>query len=71
MKPFQFTWFLNSTGVGQQTNFIAHVFHIIGNPLCLLGRDQATLQFLVMGGDAGGAGVFITLQSLYTTPKRT
>ena len=50
---------VNAAGMGNHFYFIAHGLDKFAHPLRLVFRVKATLQALVMGGDAGGASVLI------------
>ena len=47
-----------------QADFVFDVFDVVGDAAGFLFGDQSFLQFFIMRGDAGGAGVLVALQRL-------
>lgn len=64
MKGPKFTWFVNTAGVGEHTNLVHHVTHIVFDTNRLERRVKTFLQARVMGSDAGRAGVLVAMQGL-------
>ena len=51
-----------SAGMGNHLHLMHEIGGVVGNPLGLVGGIKSLLQILIMGRDACGAGVPITLQ---------
>ena len=65
MLPIQQARFPHPAGMGDHLHFVHQVLRVVCHPHSLVFRIQALLQFLVVGGDAGRAGILVALQGLH------
>ena len=62
MRPVQLARLRESAGMGDHLHLVHQVAGITGHALRLVCGVQSLLQVLVMGGNAGGAGILVALQ---------
>ena len=69
VAAFEFSWFMYTTGMRYDANFVAHVPCVAGNAVGLDFRVKAGLQFWIVGGDPCGASILVAFQRLDTAQR--
>ena len=59
-----------TAGMGNHTDIMHHVFHIVLYAHGFIPGHKPALQAFLMRGDAGGAGVFIALHGLNAVQRK-
>ena len=62
MKASQSAGFRHAAGMGDDANFLAHVFRILSYAFCLVFGYQSALQFFVVRRNPGRSGVLVALK---------
>lgn len=64
MMAAEFAWLFDTAGMGDDADFMGNAFGVVGDTHGFEFRIQTALKFFIVGGDAGGTGIFITLHGL-------
>ncbi len=70
MKPLQASWFPNPAGMGDDTDFLVHIFGILFYPFRFVLDNEASLQMFIMRGNSCWTGILVALHRLDATERK-